>query len=235
MLDIVWVILLFLGAGSFFLRFIFLRKTAGNRYYSKLIKTNDFRKVNAEVEIFKIKGFENIINKEFLNWEDYFLKIKKGVIKSQHQDTFLLCDGIVEQEGKEEGSKKNNFSCSFLLHLYPSTNLEIPVKLKIRLNNTVLTKQPVIWWNDWNFIIQDKGDSPAIFSVSSDIKIEDGGMPENIRKKLLDFLKKQFPFNKAGYKGILILSPKGWLILSTKATDQGMYSSLREIDKKLHN
>jgi hypothetical protein len=216
-----------------FLFLLVLRKNAGKKYFAELAQKNDFRTIKPEVEVFRVKALENIVNKDFLVSDSYSLKIKTGVIKYNLQETTLIGNGMI-QESASAGEKKSiKYPCSFLLHLDPPRHLEMPARIKIRLKSSK-NKQFCLWYDDLSSLFEEDDDLCKIYTISTDkpIRLEDiPGPLKSAVSKLVD----KFPFKSDKDKGVLILTSKGWCILGSRAVSRKTYDSFFEIDEIIVN
>ena len=224
------VIVLVVLAAVFF--FIFIsRKIAGRKYFADLVKKNHFRFLKPNVEVFRVKGLENIINKDFLVSDDYSLSIKAGAVRYDLQETVLISDGVIEEVSPKEGKKGFSCHCSFFFHHNPAKQPGVSGMLKIR-KNTGPQEKDLCWCQDLAFILKGEEAFYNDFVVSSESEISIESIPSELKEKMAAFTER-FPFKNKKSKGVVIITSKGWLVLGVQGTSKAMYDSLLVFDRTI--
>jgi len=206
----------------------FLReKHAAQRYFNEL-SSRGFRLVDNKKEVFKCKGFETIMLRDFLSPAVDLLEIKKSVLKYVVQETIVFGNCFIKE--KREGSK--HYQATFLLHLNPVCPTVFHEHLKFILKGKPdcsevfgLSLVSVIDGPDTDLLFKS-------FVVSSLNRLGPDAVPEKIKKPLLD-CRDKFPLRGSKHNGILVINPRGWLIVSVSCLNRSMFLSLEGLDKAI--
>jgi hypothetical protein len=190
------------------------------KYFQDLAEQSSFKIIDSSSYILKSNRFGDIIGQDFLA-SQIDVKIIQGIIQYNVRESIVFCDCAIK--AREERARP--FTCSALLHLR-DTIVGPRLKFRRRLEGW----NPTGYLADLGFVLEGDDDFCRDFVVSSDPKADWQAVPAGLKNTLLE-LKNEFPFRNSEFKGTLIATAKGWLILSMTSVNRAMLDSLLELDR----